>query len=186
MAHLIECATLAHSVATMIGADAELARRAAFLHDIGKAMTGTREGTHAQLGARAAEEAGESADVVNAIAAHHDEVPQDTLEAVIVQIADALSASRPGARREDVDSYVERMGALEELVLGHEGVEHVYAMAAGRELRVVVEPSKVTDAGTAEMARTIAEQIEKDFGFGGEIRVTVIRETRADFVAGQA
>lgn len=186
LAHLVECATIASSIATMIGADANLARRAAFLHDIGKAMTGTREGTHAQLGARAAQEAGEPADVVNAIAAHHDEVPQETLEAVIVQIADAVSASRPGARREDVENYVERMGALEALVLAHDGVAQVYAMAAGRELRIVVEPSKVSDTGTAELARTIAQQIEKDFGFGGEIRVTVIRETRADFVAGQA
>lgn len=186
LAHLVECATLAGSIAALVGADVELAKRAAFLHDIGKAMTGTREGTHAQLGARAAREAGERADVVNAIAAHHDEVPQDTLEAVIVQIADAVSASRPGARREDVESYVERMGALEALVTAHEGVAQVFAMAAGRELRVVVEPSKVSDTGTAELARTIAEQIEKDFGFGGEIRVTVIRETRADFVAGQA
>lgn len=186
LAHLVECATLAASIATLVGADVELARRSAFLHDIGKAMTGTREGTHAQLGARAAREAGETADVVNAIAAHHDEVPQDTLEAVIVQIADAVSASRPGARREDVESYVERMGAIEALVTAHEGVAQVFAMAAGRELRVVVEPSKVSDVGTAELARTIAEQIEKDFGFGGEIRVTVIRETRAEFVAGQA
>ncbi len=184
LAHLVECSTLAGSIATMVGADVQLARRAAFLHDIGKALTGTVEGSHAQLGARAARDAGESADVVNAIAAHHDEVPQDTLEAVIVQIADAVSASRPGARREDVESYVERMGALEALVTAHEGVAQVFAMAAGRELRVVVEPSKVSDVGTADLARTIAEQIEKDFGFGGEIRVTVIRETRADFVAG--
>ncbi len=186
LAHLVECSTLAGSIATLVGADVQLAKRAAFLHDIGKAMTGTREGTHAHLGAMAARDAGESADVVNAIAAHHDEVPQDTLEAVIVQIADAVSASRPGARRDDVDGYVERMGALESLVNSHEGVAHVYAMAAGREIRVVVEPAKVSDVGTAELARTIAEQIEKDFGFGGEIRVTVIRETRADFVAGQA
>lgn len=186
LAHLVECSTIAGSIATLVGADVELARRAAFLHDIGKAMTGTREGTHAQLGARAAREAGEPADVVNAIAAHHDEVPQDTLEAVIVQIADAVSASRPGARREDVENYVERMGALEALVTAHEGVAQVFAMAAGREVRVVVEPSQVSDAGTAELARTIAEQIEKDFGFGGEIRVTVIRETRADSVAGRA
>lgn len=186
LAHLVESATIAASVASMIGADVELARRAAFLHDIGKAITGTREGTHAQLGARAAREAGEQADVVNAIASHHDEVPQETLEAVIVQIADTVSASRPGARREDVESYVERMGALEALVSAHDGVAQVFAMAAGRELRVVVEPSKVSDGGTAELARTIAEQIEKDFGFGGEIRVTVIRETRADFVAGRA
>ncbi|WP_291379134.1 Rnase Y domain-containing protein [Demequina sp.] len=186
LAHLVECAHLAAEIARMVGANEELARRAAFLHDIGKAMTGNHDGTHAQLGARVAREAGEHADVVNAIEAHHDEVPQQTIEAVIVQVADAVSASRPGARRDDVDSYVERMESLEKLVEGHEGVAHVYAMAAGRELRVAVEPSIVDDDGAKALARTIAEHIEKDFSFAGEIKVTVIRETRADFVAGQA
>jgi ribonuclease Y len=186
LAHLVECANLAADIAEMVGANVELARRAAFLHDIGKAMTGSHDGTHAQLGARAAREAGESPDVVNAIEAHHDEVPQETIEAVIVQVVDAVSASRPGARRDDVDSYVERMESLENLVGEHEGVAHVYAMAAGRELRVAVEPSIVDDDGAKELARTIAEHIERDFSFAGEIKVTVIRETRADFVAGQA
>ncbi len=186
LAHLVECAHLAGEIATMVGADEELARRGAFLHDIGKALTGNHEGTHAQLGARVAREAGESADVVNAIEAHHDEVPQQTIEAVIVQVADAVSAARPGARRDDVDSYVERMQSLEKLVEEHEGVAHVYAMAAGRELRVAVEPNVVDDDGAKELARTIVEHIEKDFSFAGEIKVTVIRETRADFVAGQA
>jgi len=186
LAHLIECANIAGSIAEMVGANVELARRAAFLHDIGKAMTGNHDGTHAQLGARAARDAGESPDVVNAIEAHHDEVPQETIEAVIVQVADAVSASRPGARREDVDAYVERMELLEKLVEEHEGVAHVYAMASGRELRVAVEPNIVDDDGATELARTIAEHIEKDFSFAGEIKVTVIRETRADFVAGQA
>lgn len=186
LAHLVESANLAAAIATMVGANVDLARRAAFLHDIGKAMTGHHDGTHAQLGARAAHEAGESPDVVNAIEAHHDEVPQQTIEAVIVQVADAVSASRPGARREDVDAYVERMESLERLVEEHEGVAHVYAMAAGRELRVAVEPTVVDDDGAKELARTIAEHIETDFSFAGEIKVTVIRETRADFVAGQA
>ena len=186
LAHVTECASIAASIAELVGADVEIARRGAFFHDIGKALTGTREGTHAQLGARVAREAGEAPEVVNAIAAHHDEEPQQTLEAVIVQIADAISASRPGARREDAEGYVDRMENLEALVMAHEGVEHAYAMAAGRELRVVVEPSKVSDEGTAALARIIAEQIETDFGFAGEIRVTVIRETRADSVAGQA
>nr|WP_255633409.1 ribonuclease Y [Demequina sp. TTPB684] len=186
LAHLVECAHLAAEIAKLVGADEALARRAAFLHDIGKAMTGNHEGTHAQLGARVARELGEHADVVNAIEAHHDEVPQETIEAVIVQVADAVSASRPGARREDVDSYVERMESLERLVEEHEGVAHVYAMAAGRELRVAVEPAIVDDDGAKALARTIAEHIEKDFSFAGEIKVTVIRETRADFVAGQA
>lgn len=186
LAHLVECANLAAGIAEMVGADVELARRAAFLHDIGKAMMGDHAGTHAQLGARAAHEAGETPDVVNAIGAHHDEVPQETIEAVIVQVADAVSASRPGARREDVESYVERMESLEKLVEEHEGVAHVYAMASGRELRVAVEPSVVDDDGAKELARTIAEHIERDFSFAGEIKVTVIRETRADSVAGQA
>ncbi len=186
LAHMVECANLAAAIAAMVGANVELARRAAFLHDIGKAMTGHHDGTHAQLGARAAREAGETPDVVNAIEAHHDEVRQETIEAVIVQVADAVSASRPGARREEIDSYVERMESLEKLVAVHEGVAHVYAMAAGRELRVAVEPSIVDDDGAKELARTIAEHIEKDFSFAGEIKVTVIRETRADFVAGQA
>ncbi len=186
LAHLVECSHLAAEIAKLVGADEELARRAAFLHDIGKAMTGNHDGTHAQLGARVARESGEHSDVVNAIEAHHDEVPQHTIEAVIVQVADAVSASRPGARRDDVDSYVERMESLEKLVEEHEGVAHVYAMAAGRELRVAVEPSVVDDDGAKALARTIAEHIEKDFSFAGEIKVTVIRETRADFVAGQA
>lgn len=186
LAHLVECAQIAGSIATQIGADVALARRGAFLHDIGKALTGTREGTHAALGAQLAREVGESELVINAIAAHHDEVPHESLEAVIVQIADAISASRPGARRDDSDSYVERMESLERLIAEHEGVDHVYAMAQGRELRVVVQPDKVADDGMAALARTLAEHIEKDFGFAGEIRVTVIRETRADSVAGQA
>lgn len=186
LAHLVECAQIAGNIATQIGADVEVARRGAFLHDIGKALTGTREGTHAALGAHVAREVGESDLVVNAIAAHHDEVPHESLEAVIVQIADAISASRPGARRDESDTYVERMEALEHLVAEHEGVDHVYAMAQGRELRVVVKPDEVDDDGTAALARTLAEHIEKDFGFAGEIRVTVIRETRAKSVAGQA
>jgi len=186
LAHLVECAQIAASIATLVGADVELARRAAFFHDIGKALTGTREGTHAKLGAAVAREAGETEAVINAIESHHDEVPQQSVEAVIVQIADTISASRPGARREDSEDYVERMEKLEKLVAGHAGVDHVYAMAAGRELRVVVQPNLVDDEGTAALARTLAEHIEKDFGFAGEIKVTVIRETRTDFVAGQA
>lgn len=184
--HLVETAQIAGSIATFVGADADLARRAAFLHDIGKAHTGERPGTHAAVGALLAREVGESEDVVNAIAAHHDEVPQRTLEAVIVQIADAISAARPGARRDDADSYVERMEALEKLVAAEPGVDYVYAMAAGRELRVVVQPHQVDDAGIAVLARKIAAHIEKDFSFAGEIKVTVVRETRADSVAGQA
>ncbi|MFV0633213.1 ribonuclease Y [Demequina sp.] len=184
LAHLVESARLAADIAREIGADVELARRAAFLHDIGKAFSHDRDGTHASIGAALARDHGESPEVVNAIAAHHDEVPQETLEAVIVQVADALSASRPGARRDDVDGYVERMESLEHLVADHDGVVKVVAMAAGREVRVVVEPETVDDEGTRDLARTIAEHISKDFSFAGEIKVTVIRELRADAVAG--
>ncbi|MFW2513566.1 ribonuclease Y [Demequina sp. SO4-13] len=184
LAHLVESGQIAADIATSLGADVELARRAAFLHDIGKAFTHEREGTHAAIGAAFAAEHGESEMVVNAIAAHHDEVPQTTLEGIIVQVADAVSASRPGARREDVDGYVDRMEGLERLVAQHEGVVKVLAMAAGREVRVVVEPDSVDDDGTRDLARTIAEHISRDFSFAGEIKVTVIRELRADAVAG--
>lgn len=184
LAHLVESARLAGDIAREVGADVDLARRSAFLHDIGKAFSHEREGTHAAIGAALAEESGESPEVVNAIAAHHDEVAQETLEAVIVQVADALSAARPGARREDAEGYVERMESLEHLVAEHEGVVKVLAMAAGREVRVVVEPDAVDDEGTRELARTIAEHIGKDFSFAGEIKVTVIRELRADAIAG--
>ncbi|WP_062465048.1 ribonuclease Y [Demequina soli] len=184
LAHLVETSQIAADIATLIGADVEIARRGALLHDLGKAFTHEQQGTHAALGARFAAEHGEEPRVVNAIAAHHDEVAPDSLEAVIVQIADAVSASRPGARREDLDAYVNRMANLERIVLEHHGVTRALAMAAGREVRVIVEPDEVDDAGTQALARTIAEHISKDFTFPGEIKVTVIRELRADAVAG--
>ncbi|WNM23375.1 ribonuclease Y [Demequina capsici] len=184
LAHLVECAQIAASVATEVGADVELARRAAFLHDIGKAFTHERQGTHARLGAEFLAEHGEDPLVVNAVAAHHDEEPQQSLEAALVQVADAVSASRPGARRDDLDAYVQRMESLEKLVGGHAGVSKAVAMAAGREMRVVVAPDEVDDDGARELARTIAEHISQDFTFPGEIKVTVIRELRADAVAG--
>lgn len=186
LAHLVESARIAASIATELDADVELARRSAFFHDLGKVFTPELEGTHAAIGAQIAAEHGEPDEVVNAIAAHHDEVPATTLEAVIVQVADAISAARPGARREDSDGYLTRMESLERLVASHEGVTSVVAMAAGREVRVVVEPQTVSDEGTGELARTIAEHISNEFNFPGEIKVTVIRELRADAVAGQA
>ena len=159
------------------------ARRAAFLHDLGKAFTGEREGTHAAIGAELAKAHGEDDAVVHAIAAHHDEVAPQSVEAVIVQIADAVSAARPGARREDLDGYLERMESLEKFVAEHAGVSRALAMSAGREVRVVVEPSEVDDEGAHELARTIAEHISKEFNVPGEIKVTVIRELRAEAVA---
>ncbi|SEJ47613.1 ribonuclease Y [Demequina mangrovi] len=184
LAHLVEASQIAADIAAAVGADVEVARRGALLHDVGKAFSHEQKGTHAGLGARFAAEHGEEPAVVNAIAAHHDDVPAETIEAVIVQVADAVSASRPGARREDIDAYLKRMENLERLVLEHHGVTRVLAMAAGREVRVVVEPDEIDDAGTQALARTIAEHITQDFTFPGEIKVTVIRELRADAVAG--
>lgn len=184
LAHLVEAAQIAGDIARELGADVDLATRATFLHDIGKAFTHERPGTHATLGAWYVREHGESHEVVNAVEAHHDEVNPETLEALIVQVADAISAARPGARRDDADAYVERMERLEQLVADHHGVSKVIAMAAGREVRVVVEPDEVDDEGVSALARTIAEHISTDFSFAGEIRVTVVRELRADAVAG--
>ncbi len=184
LAHLVETAGIAAEIATTLEANQELARRAAFLHDIGKVYTGEREGTHAALGAALADQQGESAEVVNAIAAHHDEIEPATIEAVIVQIADAVSASRPGARRDDAEGYVERIGALEKELGAIDGVTEVYAMSAGREVRVAVEPDMIDDDQVAVLARTIAKRIDDDPKYPGEVKVTVIRETRADAVAG--
>ncbi|WP_062517902.1 ribonuclease Y [Demequina gelatinilytica] len=184
LAHLVETAQIAADIAGAIGADVEVARRGALLHDLGKGFTHEQKGTHAALGARFAAEHGEDDAVVNAIAAHHDEVAPESLEAVVVQVADAISASRPGARKDDLDAYINRMENLERMVLEHHGVTRVLAMAAGREVRVVVEPHEIDDQGTQALARTIAEHISQDFTFPGEIKVTVIRELRADAIAG--
>lgn len=184
LAHLVESAHVAALMAAEIGADEAVARRAAFLHDVGKALTAELGGTHALVGADLARRLGESETVVNAIAAHHDEVPMESIEAVLVQAADACSASRPGARREELDQYIERMDTLEKLVVAHDGVRKAVAMAAGREVRVVVEPDLVDDAAMPTLASAIARQIEKDLSYPGEITVTVIRELRASATAG--
>jgi ribonucrease Y len=184
LAHLVESAHIAALLAAEVGADQAVARRAAFLHDVGKALTAELGGTHAAVGADLARRLGESPVVVNAIAAHHDEVPLESLEAVLVQAADACSASRPGARREELDQYLERMGTLESLVAAHAGVRRAVAMSAGREVRVVVEPEVVDDAAMPSLAQTIARHIEKDLSYPGEIVVTVIRELRVSATAG--
>ncbi|GIG21906.1 ribonuclease Y [Cellulomonas chitinilytica] len=183
--HVVECALLAAGVAAETGADVEVARRGALLHDLGKALTAEVAGTHAIVGADLARRHGESDAVVNAIAAHHDEVPPETVEAVLVQVADAISASRPGARRGDeLDQYVERMDKLEQLVAAHAGVRRALAMSAGREVRVVVEPSEVDDTALPQLAVAIARHIESDLTYPGEIKVTVVREIRASATAG--
>jgi ribonuclease Y len=182
--HLVECAQVAASIAAEIGADVDVARRGAFLHDLGKALTAQVPGTHAAVGADLARRHGESDAVVNAIAAHHDEVPPATVEAVLVQAADAISAARTGARRQELDQYVERMVELETLVAEHQGVRRALAMSAGREVRVVVEPEEVDDRALPHLARAIAQHIEADLTYPGEIRVTVVRELRASATAG--
>lgn len=183
-AHLVESAHIAGAIAAELGADEALARRAALLHDIGKSVPATVEGSHATLGARLAARCGESAAIVNAIAAHHGEVASDTVEAVVVQAADAISAARPGARRNDVDQFVERMESIERLVAEHAGVAKVLAMGSGREVRVVVEPAAVSDADVPRLAQAIADRITSELPVPGEVHVTVIRELRASATAG--
>ena len=184
LAHLVESAQVAAGLAAELGADVEVARRGAFLHDVGKALTAELGGTHALVGADLLRRCGESEVVVNAVAAHHDEVPAQSVEAVLVQAADAASAARPGARREELDLYIERMDTLEGLVAAHPGVRRALAMAAGREVRVVVEPAQVADEQLPDLARTIARHIESDLSYPGEITVTVVRELRASATAG--
>lgn len=182
--HLVESALVAAAMAAEVGADVGVARRGAFLHDVGKALTSQHAGPHAAVGAELARRFGESDAVVNAIAAHHEDVPFDTVEAVLVQAADAISAARPGARKEDVAQYIERMDHLEQLVVAHPGVRRALAMAAGREVRVVVEPTEVDDAALAGLATAIAQHIESELTYPGEVRVTVVRELRASATAG--
>ncbi|WP_249667503.1 ribonuclease Y [Cellulomonas fengjieae] len=182
--HVVESALLAAALAAEIGADVEVSRRGALLHDLGKALTAEVPGTHATVGADLARRHGESDTVVNAIAAHHDEVPPETVEAVLVQVADSISAARPGARREELDQYVERIDKLEQLVAAHAGVRRALAMSAGREVRVVVEPSEVDDYALPQLAVAIARHIEADLAYPGEIKVTVVREIRASATAG--
>jgi ribonuclease Y len=177
--HLVEAAHIAGLLASELGIDPAEARRAAFLHDIGKAVTHEVGGSHALIGAEIARRFGEDAAVVHAIEAHHNEVEPRTLTAVIVQAADAVSAARPGARREAVASYVRRLEQLEEIAASYAGVDRVYAMQAGREIRIVVDPTNVDDLEASELARTIARRLEEELQYPGQIEVTVIREYRA-------
>jgi ribonuclease Y len=177
--HLIECANLAGILAEELGASAETARRGAFLHDVGKAVTHEVEGPHALIGARIARRYGESEAVAHAMEAHHNEVEPKTVEAVIVQAADAVSGARPGARGDSLEQYVGRMRDLEEIASRHHGVERVFAMRAGREIRVVVDPGIVDDDRAAVISHEIAAAIEKEAQNPGRIKITVIRESRA-------
>lgn len=179
LSHLVESSYLAALIAIELGAAADIARRAALLHDIGKAVDQEVEGTHAQIGARLARRYGESEEVAHAIEAHHDEVEPHSVEAVVVQAADALSGARPGARGDTLEEYVARLHELEELASRHAGVERVYAMQAGREMRVMVDPGAVDDERAALISYEIAAAIEREVSYPGRIKITVIRESRA-------
>ncbi|GAB3756894.1 ribonuclease Y [Microlunatus parietis] len=177
--HLVECAHLAGLMAAELRLDVATCRRAAFLHDIGKALTHETEGSHALVGADLARRYGEHPDVVHAIEAHHNEVEPHTVEAVLTQAADAISGGRPGARRESVEAYVQRLERLERIAAGHDGVDKVFAMQAGREVRVMVAPETVDDIAAQVLARDIAKQVEEELTYPGQIRITVVRESRA-------
>jgi ribonucrease Y len=179
LAHSIEVAHLAAMMADELGASAKTARRAALLHDIGKAVTHEIEGPHALVGGDLARKYGEPEAVAHAMEAHHNEVEPQTIEAVIVQAADALSGARPGARGESLEQYVKRLRDLEQIATRHDGVDKVYAMQAGREIRVMVAPGAIDDDAATLLSYEIAREIEKELEYPGQIKVTVIRESRA-------
>ncbi|MEP7133779.1 MAG: ribonuclease Y [Chloroflexota bacterium] len=179
LAHAVEVSKLAGILAAEIGANIELSKMGGFLHDVGKAMDHNQEGTHAMLGAEFCKRYGVNAKVVNAIASHHHEIDQESVEAVIAEAADAISGARPGARREDLEAYIKRIRNLEELSLSFEGVQQAFAIQAGREVRVIVKPENIDDLSSARLARDIAKKIEETMQYPGQIKVTVIRETRS-------
>jgi ribonuclease Y len=179
LAHSKEVAWLAGMMAAELGLDVQLAKRGALLHDIGKVLTHEHEGTHVQLGVEVATKYGENPLVVNCIAAHHDDVPHESEVSVLVQAADGISGSRPGARREAFETYVKRLEGLERIAASYRGVERVFAIQAGREVRVVVTPELIDDSRMAAMSEEIARRIESELQYPGQIKVVVIRESRA-------
>ena len=179
LAHAVEVGKLGGILAAELGANVEIAKAGAFLHDIGKAMDHNQEGTHAALGAEFCKRYGVHPLIVNAIASHHHEVEQLTVEAVIAEAADAISGARPGARREDLEAYIKRIRTLEEMATSFEGVSQAFAIQAGREVRIIVRPEEIDDLASTRLARDIAKKIEETMQYPGQIKVTVIRETRA-------
>ena len=178
-AHAVEASRLAVIIANEVGADVEICREAALLHDIGKAVDHEIEGPHAIIGADICKRFGVRAQVINCVASHHHEVEQESLEAVIVEVADAISGARPGARRESLENYVKRIKALEEVANSFNGVEESFAIQAGREIRIIVRPEEVDDYQSIKMSKEIARKVEESMEYPGQIKVTVIRETRA-------
>lgn len=178
LTHSIEMAHIAGMLATELGANVEVARTGALLHDIGKAVDQSVQGTHVEIGRQILEKFGMSKEVIQAMQSHHEEHPYETVESVLVQTADAVSAGRPGARRDTVERYLDRVGEIERVVAGFPGVEKAYAIQAGREIRVFVNPGKVTDLGMHHLARAIADRLQNELTYPGEIKVNVIRENR--------
>ncbi len=179
-AHAIETAKLAGMIAEELGADADLARTGGLLHDIGKAVDFENEGTHVQIGAEMCRRHGLREEVVHCVAAHHNETKQNSLEAVIVEAADAISGARPGARRESLEFYLKRVRTMEDIAQSFEGVEEAYALQAGREIRVIVKPQRIDDLAAIRLSKNIAKRLEGNMEYPGQIKVTVIREVRAE------
>jgi ribonuclease Y len=179
LSHAVETAKLASVIAAELGADVDTCKAGALLHDLGKAMDHNVEGTHAQIGADFAKRYGVNQKVLNCIASHHHEVDQESVEAVIVESADAISGARPGARREGLEQYLKRVRALEDIANSFKGVNQSYALQAGREVRIFVKPEDIDDLASVQLARDISKQIEETMQYPGQIKVTVIRETRA-------
>ena len=181
--HSIEVGHLAGMLAAEIGADVKKAKRAGLLHDIGKALDQTQEGTHIELGVAFAKKFNEHPDIIHAIEAHHDDIVANSTEAVLIKIADAMSAGRPGARRDTLEIYIKRINKLEEIATSYEGIKRSFAVQAGREVRVIIQQEVFDDAGAAKLARDIAKRIELELDYPGQIKVTVVREIRATEIA---